>query len=458
RRVVAAAVLLAVLFGAACLEAGSVRVGGVFVAGLLGTVGLLWGVAALAVSWLRRRRGDLGFALRHGIVSLRRPGNQTVAAVVALGSGVALLVTLAVLEGAFAREVAEARRADRPSLFLIDIQPAQAAGVERLLTEAGGIVRSAPMVTARLRTINGTPVQERPQARYAGDRDRDPGEWRRTREYRLSYTAALPDGNEVVAGSWWDATPPTATNTPTPGLTAPISMEVEFAERLGVGLGDRLEFDVQGVRLPTVITSLRRVRWETMTPNFFVLLPPGWLEAAPQQRIASVALPSGADRVALQGRVVAAYPNVTIIDLQRVVQKVGAILERVAFAVRFMALFCLAAGAAVLAGAIAGTADERAREASLLKVLGADRRRVAAVLLVEFATLGGLAGLAGALSAIGLSYAVLRVVLELPWPWALGPWPFLGGAAVAVALTAVGGLASALRLLGRRPLELLREA
>lgn len=455
RRVVAAAVLVAVLFGAACLESGSVRVGGVFVAGLLGTVGLLFGVAALAVAWLRRRRGDFGFALRHGIASLRRPGNQTVAAVVALGSGVALLVTLAVLEGAFGREVAEARRADRPSLFLIDIQPAQAAGVERLLAEAGGIVRSAPMVTARLRTINGVPVQERPQARYAGDRD--PDEWRRTREYRLSYTATLPEGNEVVAGSWWDATPPRTTSLPAPGDTAPISMEVEFAERLGVGLGDRLEFDVQGVRLPTVITSLRRVRWETMTPNFFVLLPTGWLEAAPQQRIASVALPAGADRAALQGRVVAAYPNVTIIDLERVVQKVAAILERVAFAVRFMALFCLAAGAAVLAGAIAGTADERAREASLLKVLGADRRRVAAVLLVEFATLGGLAGFAGALSAIGLSYAVLEVVLDLSWPWALGPWPFLGGAAVAVALTAAGGLASAARLLGRRPLELLRE-
>ncbi len=449
-RLLAAGAILAALFAAASVESGSVTVGGVFVGGLAGTVALLRLVAAAAVAWLRRSRASLGFALRHGIASLRRPGNQTVAAVVALGSGVAILVTLSVLEGSFAGEVAEARNADRPSLFLIDIQPAQAAGVERLLEDAGADFRSAPMVTARLRTINGAPVQERPQARYAGDRDRDPNDWRRTREYRLSYTAALPSGNEVVAGHWW-ASPPAADG------PAPISMEVEFADRLGVGLGDRLEFDVQGVRIPGVITSLRRVRWETMTPNFFVVLPPGWLEAAPQQRIAAVTLPRGVDRGVLQGRVVAAYPNVTIIDLERVVQKVSAILERVAFAVRFMALFCLAAGAAVLAGAIAGTADERAREASLLKVLGADRGRVAGVLLVEFAALGGLAGFAGALSALGLSYAILEIVLELPWPWALGPWPFLGGAAVAVVLTAVGGVASAARLLGRRPLELLRE-
>lgn len=468
RRLLAAAVLLLALFGAASLEARSVTVGGVFLGGLAGTVALLWGVAAATVAWLRRHRTGLGFAVRHGIASLRRPGNQTVAAVVALGSGVALLVTLAVLEGSFAGEVAEARRADRPSLFLIDIQPAQADGVLGLLHEAGGDVRSAPMVAARLRAINGRPVQERPRARLASDHERDHDQWQRTREYRLSYTAALPDGNEVVAGRWWDAAPRDTPKSgpgsadpdraPASGGPAPISMEVEFAERLGVGLGDRLEFDVQGVRLPTVITSLRRVRWETMTPNFFVVLPPGWLEAAPQQRIAAVVLPAGTDRAALQGRVVVRYPNVTIIDLDRVVQRVAAILERVAFAVRFMALFCLAAGAAVLAGAIAGTADARARETSLLKVLGADRRRIAAVLLVEFAVLGGLAGLAGAVSALGLSYALLEVVLELPWPFALGPWPFLGGAAVALVLTAAGGLASAARLLGRRPLDLLRDA
>jgi putative ABC transport system permease protein len=428
-------------------------VAGVFVGGLAGTVGLLWGIAALLVVGLRRRQAGLGFALRHGIASLRRPGNQTVAAVVALGSGVALLVTLAVIEGAFAQEVRSARRADMPSLFLVDIQPRQADAVRQLLAEVGAETREAPLVTARLRTIDGEPVQSRPAARYTGDRERDADQWRRTREYRLSYSADLPEGNEVVAGEWWGAEAVRGGAEP-----APVSMEMEYAERLGVGLGSRLEFDVQGVRLPTVVTSLRRVRWETMTPNFFVMLPPGWLEPAPQQRIAAVRLPAEVDRGAVQGLIVSRFPNVTIIDISRLVEKVAAVLERVAFAVRFMALFCLAAGLAVLAGAIAGTAQERAREASLLKVLGADRRRVAGVLLVEFAALGGIAGLAGATAAAGLSWAVLDVVLELAWPWALGPWPFAAGAAIAVVLTAAGGLASAYRLLGRRPLELLREA
>jgi putative ABC transport system permease protein len=460
-RLAAAAAVLTALFGAAWIESGSPRVAGVFVGGLAGTVGLLWGIAALLVLGLRRRQAGLGFALRHGIASLRRPGNQTVAAVVALGSGVALLVTLAVIEGAFAQEVRSARRADMPSLFLVDIQPRQADAVRQLLAEVGAQTREAPLVTARLRTVDGEPVQSRPAARYTGDRERDADQWRRTREYRLSYSAELPEGNEIVAGEWWGADTRAlggAGAMPGGDEPAPVSMEVEYAERLGVGLGSRLEFDVQGVRLPTVVTSLRRVRWETMTPNFFVMLPPGWLEAAPQQRIAAVRLPAEVDRGAVQGLVVSRFPNVTIIDISRLVEKVAAVLERVAFAVRFMALFCLAAGLAVLAGAIAGTAQERAREASLLKVLGADRRRVAGVLLVEFAALGGIAGLAGATAAAGLSWAVLDVVLELAWPWALGPWPFAAGAAIAVVLTAVGGLASAYRLLGRRPLELLREA
>jgi putative ABC transport system permease protein len=454
-RVAALAATAAALFGAAWLETGSAEVAGVFAGGLGGTVALLWGTAALVVLWLRRRPTRLGFALRHGVASLRRPGNQTAAAVVALGSGVALLVTLSVLEGSFAEEVAQARRADVPSLFLVDIQPPQWPQVERLLGEMGATWQSAPLVTARLRTINGAPVQPRARARYAGDLERDPESWRRTREYRLSYTPALPEGNEVVAGRWWS---PSGAPVPADAAgRAPISMEVEYAERLGVRLGDRLDFDVQGVGLPTVITSLRRVRWETMTPNFFVVLPPGWLEAAPQQRIAAVRLPATLDRGAAQGRIVSAFPNVTIVDLSRVMLKVRAILERVGFAVRFMALFCLAAGAVVLAGAIAGTAQERAREASLLKVLGADRRRLAGVLLVEFAALGGLAGLAGALAAAGLSWAVLEVVLELPWPWALGPWPFAAGATLAVAFTTAGGLAGAFPILGRRPLDLLRE-
>ncbi len=450
RRVGAAALLVAALFAAATLETGSLKVSAVFVGGLGGAVALLWGVAAGAVAWLRTWRGRLGFAGRHGIASLRRPGNQTAAAVVALGSGVALLVTLALVKGAFEGEVAAARNARLPSLFLVDIQPDQAPEVERLLAEAGAETYGAPLVPARLRAINGQPVASRPAARYAGDRGNE-ADWTRTREYRLSYAAALPDGNEIVAGRWWDA--PAAAST----LLAPASLEAEFAKRLGVGLGDRLDFDVQGVRLAAEVASLRRVRWATMTPNFFVLLPPGWLEAAPQQRIAAVRLPAGADRGALQGRLVAAFPNVTIIDLSRIVAKVVVILERIGFAIHFMALFCLAAGAVVLAGAIAGTAQARAREVSLLKVLGADRRRVAGVLLVEFAALGGLAGLAGALSAAGLAWAILAVVLELPWPWRLGPWPFVAGVVAALVATAAGGVASSFRLLGRRPLELLRE-
>jgi putative ABC transport system permease protein len=427
-------------------------------------VALLWGVAAASVACLRTWRGRLGFAGRHGIASLRRPGNQTAAAVVALGSGVALLVTLALVKGAFEGEIAAARDVRLPSLFLVDIQPNQAAEVERLLAEVGAETYAAPLVPARLRAINGEPVASRPAARYAGDR-RNEADWTRTREYRLSYAAALPDGNEIVTGRWWDPWPsarggPVQTAPRAPGSDpelAPASLEVEFAKRLGVGLGDRLDFDVQGVRLTAEVASLRRVRWATMTPNFFVLLPPGWLEAAPQQWIAAVRLPAGADRGALEGRLATALPNVTIIDLSRVVAKVVAVLERIGFAVHFMALFCLAAGAIVLAGAIAGTAQERAREVSLLKVLGADRRRVAGVLLVEFAALGGLAGFAGALSAAGLAWAVLEVVLELPWPWHLGPWPFAAGAAAALVATAAGGVASSFRLLGRRPLELLRD-
>lgn len=440
----AGAALLAGVFATAWIQSGSARLGAEFAGGLAAAVAVLAASAravALAAGRVPERLVAGRVALRHGLGALGRPAAGTLGAVVGLGLGVVLVTTLSLVERALHRELGGDLPRAAPTAFLLDVQPDQWAGVRSILRAEGATdVDSVPVVMARLRAVDGRDVAALAQEGGEGERGRRG--WVLTREQRLTYLDRLPPGNEIVAGRLWsDPRRPE------------VSVEAEFAEDLGVRPGSTLTFDVQGVPLELAVTSLRRVEWRTFGINFFLVVEPGVLEGAPQFRLASARLPPGRDQPA-QDRLAAAYPNVSVLQVRDLLDKVLGVLDRVALGVRVLGGFTVAAGVAILAGAVAAGSARRGREVALLKTLGMTRWGVVGCLALEHALVGAVAGGIGAAGAGAASWAILTRGLEVTWRFE--PWPYLAAVALATALSTAAGVAASGRALRRRPAEVLR--
>lgn len=434
------ALLIAGLFGLATVQAGSPGLGGRFTLGLLVT-GLLLAAAAAGLrrlaGALRKVRGPVWF--RQGAALMASPGSDLLPAVVALGLGVLVVLSTVLVQDHLSRALAAELPEGAPTTFLLDIQPDQWASVRSLLEERGSrAVDSVPVVMGRITAVDGRSAERlAEESSEEGDR-----EWALTREQRLTYLEELPPDNELVAGSWFS-----------PEIPDEISVEAEFADDLGAGLGSTLTFDVQGVPLTLRVTSLRRVDWETFRINFFLVAEPEALAAAPQTRLAAARLPRGREQE-VQDALAARFPNVTLIDVRAVLEKVAAILGRLSAGIRFLGLFTAAAGIMILFGAVAAGSVRRSRDVALLKTLGFTRGGVAAVFSTLFGLVGLVAGVIGAAGASLLTWILVTRGFDLDWEPRIGP-PVIAILGCTL-LTLVAGLTASARPLSRRPLEVLR--
>ncbi|HVS01704.1 MAG TPA: FtsX-like permease family protein [Thermoanaerobaculia bacterium] len=440
RWLLAAGVVAGVLLLAAA-QSGSFVLGARFTGGLVAAVAVLAATARLLrAAAARLRHLPVPVAVRQGAASLARPGSDTLAAAVALGLGVLVVLTTLLIERHLTASLRAELPANAPTAFLLDIQPDQWPGVAALLAEAGaGNVDSVPVVMARLTAVDGRPVAELAGAAPADDER----QWALTREQRLTYLEQLPPDNRLVAGALWQDP-----------AVAEVSLEEDYARDLGVGLGSTLGFDVQGVPVELTVTSLRAVDWRSFRINFFLVVEPAALAEAPQTRLAAAALPAGAEGV-VRGLLARDFPNVTLVDIRDLLEKVARLFHRLGTAVRFLGGFTAAAGAAILFGAVAGAAVRRGREVALLKTLGFTRRGVTAVFATEHALVGAVGGLVGAAGAALLTVLVVRRGFDLEWH----PYPGLlaAGVAAAVGLAVTAGLTASLRALRRPPVEVLRD-
>ena len=420
-------------------QAGSLRIGGLYWAVGAAILGLL----ALAAVGGRRGAARLprarSLAWRHGLANLHRPGSQAVGVVVALGVGVTLLTTVALLERALARQVDLEHRRDAPTFFFVDVQPDQAQAFKEAVAaiDDSGEPTLIPVVRARLVAINGRPIV---RAEWEGR----PDDWRVTREYVLTY-GDEPPGTVLTKGRWWTAAEAT--------VRPRVSVEDEAARALGVDRGGTLAFDVQGVRVEAEVHNLRHVDWQSMSANFFVIFSAGALDQAPQTYLATARVPRERE-TAVQEAVARTFPNVTAVPVRDVLERVQGVLEQIAVAIRIVALFVAGAGLVVMTGALAASRYRRLAESVLLRTLGATRGLVLRAAAVEYGCLGLVAGLAGAALGSAVAAVILRLLLELSWR----PEPaILAGAALAATILATTvGLLGTFRLLGRKPLPVLR--
>jgi len=288
--------------------------------------------------------------------------------------------------------------------------------------------------------VNGVPVAELVPKQDEEPRDR---RWVLTREQRLTSMATLPEDNIIIDGALWsDASRPE------------VSVERDFATDLGVAVGDSVVFNVQGVPLELLVSSIRTVEWERFSINFFLVVEPGVLDEAPRYRIATARLAPAAE-LPVQNQLAASHPNVTMLRIRDLLEKIVTVLEQVGFGVRFLGAFTVLAGIAILAGAISAGAVRRGRQVALYKTLGMTRAQVASVFAVEYALIGLVAGLLGTVGGVALAVAVIRFGFEIAWAWL--PTVYAASVAATVGLSVVAGLAASTRALAVRPLTVLRQ-
>jgi putative ABC transport system permease protein len=364
----------------------------------------------------------------------------------------------------------------RPNLLLFDIQDDQVDALKAMAAAEGAPVQvHAPIITMKIASINGRPVEELirqsrsrpegspesgpggPPAAKADEREpargkaegaqRLPG-WTLRREYRSTYRGQLEGTERLVSGTFVGKVAPGE-------AVVPVSMEEGLVKEMGLKLGDEIAWDVQGVPIRSKLGSVRAVEWRRLEPNFFVVFPEGVLEPAPKFHVAAVRAENSDHSARVQRAIVAAFPNVTAIDLALVLETVDSIFTRVAFVVNFMAAFTVLTGIIVLAGSVMTGRFQRIRETVLLRTLGATRRQLFRIQLVEYTILGVLASVVGgALSVLGsglLAKFVFRITPSVPVGLLL-----LGATAVCV-VTVLTGMLTSRGVANHPPLEVLRQ-
>jgi putative ABC transport system permease protein len=325
-----------------------------------------------------------------------------------------------------------------PNNFLINIRPEERQSLDDFLQSHGlGQPQMFPMVRARMSAINGVPTES---IKLKGESGRGFLE----REQNLTWAATLMDDNQLIAGHWW-----TAADTGKPL----VSISSEYQETLGLKLGDKLTFDIAGETLTVEVASIRKIRWDSVRPNFFLVLPPKLLDGAAGTYMTSVFL-TPAQRPALVD-LVRQFPTVSVFDVDAILKQIRDIMDRASLAVQYVFVFTLVAGIVVLLAAVQSTRDERRYESAMLRTLGASRSTVLQGVAAEFSALGFLSGTLAAFGATGVGWLLARRLFSLQFT--VDPWVWVVGLVCGTALVGLSGTLATRRVVNTPPIVTLRD-
>jgi len=410
-----------------------------FTSGLAGFLLVLGACGAALVYLASRFRGRVGVAWRYGLANLSRRRVESVVQIVAFGLGIMVLLLLAIIRNDLSEDWRKTLPADLPNYFFINIPPQERAAFIGFLKSRGAETsRVLPMIRGRLIQINDRAVES---MRFTDEE----GESFAAREQNLTWSPELGSDNRITEGRWWSRQ----------DFGKPlVSLATEFQERLGVKLGDRLTFDIAGESFTATVASIRKVKWDSFQPNFFIVFSPGVLEETAGTFMTSAHLKQE------QARALAAlarqFPSVSIFDIDELLAQVRSVIDKAALAIQSVFLFTLFAGVTVLLAAIQSSGDERRYESAMLRTLGASRRTILQGVLAEFATLGLLAGL---LAALGASIAAYFVSTRVLWmSYQFNPWIGLVGLVGGAALVVASGWLASRSVVNQPPLNVLRQS
>ena len=442
RYIAASAAIVAILAALAVLTTYDHRIATFFLAAAAAAFVLLRLVAAL-VMWLARRAPrPNSTVLRLAIANIHRAGALTPSVMLSLGLGLAMLVTIAEIEGNLHREFANALPDKAPSFFFLDIPAAQTNRFDAFIHEQapGAKLDRVPMLRGRIIAANGVNADDLKPP----DRSR----WVLRGDRGITYARAVPPGSRIVGGAWWSAS---YAGEPL------VSLESRTAHDLDLKIGDTITVNVLGRNVTAKIANLRAVDWENLGINFVLVFSPGIFDGAPHSDIATLTFADGgtiAEEAGIIRALGSAFPTVTAVRVKDALDAIDALVGKLVMALRGASAITLLAAALVLGGALAASQRFRIYDAVVLKAFGATRARLTAAYAIEYL----LIGLATAIFAIAAGTLaadlVISGVMEFPFEWA--PGPAIETAAVALMVTLVIGLAGTFGALGRKPAEVLR--
>ncbi|MGD8934514.1 MAG: FtsX-like permease family protein, partial [Gammaproteobacteria bacterium] len=419
-------------------QIGDIRLVTTVLGGIFATLVVLALAAYLLILLLNRLRGQVGVAWRFGLANISRRPASSVIQIVAFGLGIMVMLLLSTVRSDLLDDWQRSLPDDAPNHFVINVQPDQVEGIQDYFNQRGvSNTRLYPMVRARLVEING-------KAARTSDYDSERAKHMITREFNLSWAENMQLDNTLVAGSWWSRD---EFGTPL------LSLESKLAKTLRLELGDVLGFDINGTVIEFTISNLRDVDWDTFNINFFTVVPPGVLEEMPANWVTSVYL-DNAQRQQL-GQLVRQFPNITLIDVDTIMQRVRGIMDRVSLAVEFIFLFTILAGLAVLYAAIQANQDERRFENAVLRTLGAKRKTLLFGLISEFTTLGALSGLLAGLAATSLAWLLAENIFKFDYQFDITV--ALSGIISGILIVVIAGVLGTRSVLTHPPVKTLRE-
>jgi putative ABC transport system permease protein len=418
------------------------RTAGFFSIALAIALALLAAVAWLLLHGLKRAERRLAPLLpstvRHGVANLYRPGNQVRTAVMALGVGVMFTLAVWLIQDALVRQIHGSAPPGTANVFLLDIPRDQRQAVSDLVAAQPGVAAPpeiASSVAARIVAIDGVPIEKRPLRDFNR-------RFLRTRS--VTEVAQKPPDTDVIEGAWWTSVP----------ASPQVCASEETARILHLHPGSLVDWDIWRQPVRTTVACVDRTESLRMTARFEFLFSPGPLTTMPAVLYGSARV-RPADVTALQRVMFRRFPTVTVVNVADVMAIVEDVVDRIALVIRFISAFTVLAGIAMVASSVAGTRFRRMREVVVLKTLGATRARIAQIFSVEFFALGAVAGLIGSLLASGFAAFALRRLLDIEFHF---DWKATLAATAAAALVAVAaGWLASFRVLGRKPLEILRE-
>ncbi len=439
--VAAAATVLIALLALASWQAGSLRVG-IFVTIGFAAVALVLHLTGTLLIRLVKPLGRKGwFPLRHAVLSLSRPGNQTRMVLLAVGLGTFFILGTRGTETNLLEQFTLELRDDAPDMFLIDVQPDQVEPAEQLLMSLGAReVRMVPVLRARVTGVQGSELnldgyEEVREHRWLG------------REFTVTYRDHLDPNEQILEGRFWDATPSTE---------AEVSIDPGLQEDFGIQVGDTMRFDILGRTVSARVTSIREVDWnDARNGGFMFVFRPGALANAPHTFLAFVKAPLDTTaRARMQRDVISEFQNVSIVDLRDILLTLHGVVEKLALAITLVGAIALISGAMILVGSVAMTKFQRQYESSILRTLGASGKTVRTMVLLEYGTLGALAGAVGGLGAPLLTWVLCRHLFEIPWQPNL--WLSLSGIPLAALGVSIVGVVTTRDILRKKPLAVLR--
>lgn len=389
-------------------QAHSWKIASLFSGSMALVIAVLVGIGFLTVKSAGMIKGLKSWFFKFSFLSLSRRAGASLAIFVALGLGALLINILPQLKNSLQAEFKFEGRSKIPSLFMFDIQDEQLPSIEKIL-EAKNVVPLgvSPLVRARILKVNGEDYERKIETSGFKTREEEREARFRNRGVNLSYRRDLSNSEQLTEGQAISGLYNAEKNP-----VAELSVEYRFAERMGLKVGDSMSFDVQGVEVEGKIVNLRKVKWTSFQPNFFILVQPGLLDDAPKTWIAAIPSLGDTERSQLQNEIAQEFSNVSVVDVVKTVDDVLATAEKMSWSLELMAALALLTGYIVLFSIVRSQIKLRRWELNMLKILGASWREIASFILSEFAFLSFLAAVSGALLSMVVSFSLNMFIFD----------------------------------------------